>query len=196
MWRGPASGKLGARMATTLNERVRARLRHLRFERQLSVRALAERAGLSPSMLSRLERGHRRLTLEHVERLAAALSVAPRMLLGSDSAQPDPATDGRTWTPIGPERTQGRRVYRVRIAAEDVASHQHSHEGYQWLYVLDGTVILIVETERMVLGPGEAVAYDTWRPHALSALDGPAEMLVIFDPEGTPLRARQPGTAS
>lgn len=196
MWRSPAAGKLGARVATTLDERVRARLRHLRFERQLSVRALAGRAGLSPSMLSRLERGHRRLTLEHVERLAAALGVAPPALLGSDPARPDPATDGRTWTPIGPERTQGRRVYHVGLEAEDVASHQHSHEGYQWLYILDGTVILTVEAERMVLSPGEAVAYDTWRPHALSALGGPAEMLVIFDPEGTPLRARQPGASS
>ena len=175
---------------------MRARLRHLRFERQLSLRALAVRAGLSPSMLSRLEQGRRRLTLQHVDRLASALGVTPAALLGSDAAQSDPAADGRTWTPIGPERAQGRRVYRVGLAAEDVASHQHSHEGYQWLYVLDGTVVVTVETERMVLGPGEAVAYDTWRPHALSTRGGPAEALVIFDPDGAPLRARRPGAPS
>lgn len=183
-------------MATTLDERVRARLRHLRFERQLSVRALAVRAGLSPSMLSRLEGGRRRLTLEYVERLASALGVAPAALVGSDPSRPGPAADGRTWTPIGPERAQGRRVYRVALAAEDVASHQHSHEGYQWLYVLDGTVVVTVETERLVLGPGEAVAFGTWRPHALSTHGGPAEALIVFDPDGAPLRAREPGAGS
>lgn len=183
-------------MATPLDERVRARLRHLRFERQLSVRALAARAGLSPSMLSRLERGRRRLTLEHVDRLACALEISPATLLGGDPARPGPAADGRTWTAIGPERTQGRRVFQVTLAADDVASHQHSHEGYQWLYVLDGTVVVTLETEQIVLGPGEVVAYDTWHPHALSTLGGPAEALVIFDPDGTPLGARRPRASS
>lgn len=190
------AGKLGAGMATPLDEQVRARLRHLRFERQLSVRALAARAGVSPSMLSRLEQGRRRLTLQHLDRLASALGIAPAALLGGDRATPGPAADGRTWIPIGPERTRGRRVYQVTLAADDVAPRQHSHEGHQWLYVLDGTVVVTLEAERIVLGAGETVAFDTWRPHALSTRGGPAEALVIFDPDGTPLRPRQPHAPS
>ena len=110
MCRASSAGKLGARMATTLDGRVRARLRHLRFERQLSVRALAVRAGLSPSMLSRLEHGRRRLTLEHVDGLASALGLAPAVLLGSDPSASGPAADGRTWTPIGPGGVRARRI--------------------------------------------------------------------------------------
>lgn len=183
-------------MATGADEQVRGRLRQTRFERQMSVRDLAARAGMSPSTLSRLERGRRRLTLDHVDRLAAALGVAPAALLSSAAGRSDPAADGRTWTPIGPERAQDRRVYRVGLAADRISADPHSHEGHQWLYVLDGTVVLTMEAEAMILGPGEAVEFDTWRPHALSARGGPAEALVIFDPEGAPLRVRRPGGPS
>ena len=172
-----AAANLVAEMA--IEERVRARLRQARFERGLSLAQLAERAGMTASTISRLETGARRLTLTQVERLAAALEVSTDALL-AEQRVPDPAQDGRTWWPVGPERADGPRVYRIVLPVEEPVRHQH--EGHQWLYVLDGAVRLLVGASDRVLGPGEAATFSTWEPHAVTAVDRPAEVLVIFRP--------------
>jgi len=64
----------------------------------------------------------------------------------------------------------------------------HGHEGHQWLYVLDGRLRLVVGPDERVLERGEAAAFSTWLPHALG---GPAELLVLFDPAGSPLAVVQ-----
>jgi transcriptional regulator with XRE-family HTH domain len=187
---------LVADMATpSLDEQVRARLRQLRFERGLSVRALGAVAGVSAATVSRLETGERRLTVAHLESLASALGVEPHTLLGTATGAlgpPPPGRDGRAWLPIGPERTTGRRVYRIDVPVGG-EPHLHSHEGHQWLYVLDGRVRLLVEDDERTLARGDAVEFDTWRPHWLAAIDHPAQALAIFSPRGQPLRPASPG---
>jgi transcriptional regulator with XRE-family HTH domain len=158
---------------------TRVRLKQLRFERGLTVRELADASGLHPSTVSRLETGARRLRVDHVEALARGLGVAPEELLG---ARPAPARDGRVWDPVGPERPDGARVYRVTIPAGE--PHLHSHEGHEWLYVLSGRLRLRLEGRAFDFEPGQAVEFNTWRPHSLA---GPAEALAIFHPDGAPL---------
>jgi len=50
-------------------------LRARREELGLSLRELAERAGTSHSVIGRVEAGHRRITLDTLQRLANALDV-------------------------------------------------------------------------------------------------------------------------
>jgi quercetin dioxygenase-like cupin family protein len=69
----------------------------------------------------------------------------------------------------------------------------HSHEGHQWLYVLEGTVRLVIEHHDLAIDEGQATEFYTWRPHWLGALDGPAEALIIFTPDGQPLHPISPG---
>ena len=164
-------------MSLALEDVVRARLRQARFERGLTVAQVAGRTGLTPSTVSRLETGARRLTLAHVERLARALERSADALLATDPS-PVPARDGRTWWPVGPERPDGPRVLGVGLPVEEAVRHQH--EGHQWLHVLDGTTRLLVgETDR-TLHTGETADFSTWEPHALFAVDRPAEALVVF----------------
>ncbi len=161
-------------------DRIRARLRQLRFERGLSVRALADASGLAASTVSRLETGARRLTLEHLVALAGGLGVPVDALFAR--GDPAPARDGKLWEPVGPERTTGARVYRVGLAPGEPALH--SHEGHQWIYVLQGRARLVLEHHDLVLDEGQACEFNTWRPHWLGAADAAAELLVIFSPEG------------
>ncbi len=186
--------KLVADMATgRLEDQVRARLRQLRFERGLSVRALGAAAGMSAATLSRLETGERRLTVSHLESLAHALGVEPRSLLGTGATEPPrSASDGRAWVPIGPERTSGRRVYRIDVPAGG-RPRLHSHAGHGWFYVLDGRIRLVVEDDERTLARGDAVEFDTWRPHGMTAVGHGAQALAIFSPRGQPLRPASPG---
>src|SRR3954451_20552198 len=75
---GIVPANLVAEMA--IEDRVRTRLRHARFERGLTVAQVADRAGMAASTVSRLETGGRRLTLVQVERLAPALELSPDVL--------------------------------------------------------------------------------------------------------------------
>jgi transcriptional regulator with XRE-family HTH domain len=190
---GRVAAKLVARMATELEEVVRARIRQLRFERGLSLGALARASGLAVSTLSRLETGARRLTLGHIARVAVALDVKTDVLLGVDRAPVRVARDGKTWKAVGPERVDGARVYRVGIPVGGEEPVLHSHEGFQWLYVLSGAVRLVVERHDVVLSPGQATQFHTWRPHWLGAVGRPAEALIIFTPDGRPLEVVELG---
>ena len=77
---------------------MRRRLRELRTERGLTLRQVAERAHIDVSTLSRLETGKRRLALDHVPALAAALGVSADDLLGVGPGARSP----------GPGRARGR----------------------------------------------------------------------------------------
>ena len=60
---------------------VGQRVREYRQVRQYSQEELAARAGLHPTYVSGIERGHRNLSIVNLYRLAAALGVSPGELV-------------------------------------------------------------------------------------------------------------------
>src|ERR1700761_9131156 len=89
-----------------LDSVIRARLRGLREARGWSLDALAARCHLSPSTLSRIETGHRRISVDQLVTLARALGTSLDQLVeppGADDVVIRPRRDvGRhaiTWTP-------------------------------------------------------------------------------------------------
>jgi transcriptional regulator with XRE-family HTH domain len=57
------------------------RLRQLRVERALSLRALGERSGVTFATINNLENGHRPARLVTIRKLAVALDVEPKELM-------------------------------------------------------------------------------------------------------------------
>ncbi len=173
--------------------RVRRRLRELRTERGLTLQQVAERASIDVSTLSRLEAGKRRLALDHISALAAALAVSADELLGPSPPQ-DPRVrgrprryDGMTMWPLthrGP--AGGLHAYKIHISAKR-RTPPHVlpvHAGHDWLYVLDGRLRLLLGEEDLTIEPGEAVEFTTWMPHWFGAVDGPVELIAILGPQG------------
>lgn len=176
-----------------VDARVRRRLRELRAEQGLTLRQVAERAHIDVSTLSRLEAGKRRLALDHVPALAAALGVTADDLLGP-AGTPDPRVRGEPFTAAGvtywpltsrgPAR--GLHAYRARIAATRRTPPEPLpvHEGHDWMYILDGRMRLLLGADDLVIEPGEAVEFSTLTPHWFGAVDGPVEVVTILGPEG------------
>jgi DNA-binding XRE family transcriptional regulator len=73
-----------------LNMRIAERVRDLRASRALSLEALAERSGVSRSMISLIERGESSPTAVLLERLATGLSVPLASLFEAPAASPEP----------------------------------------------------------------------------------------------------------
>src|SRR5215213_690560 len=177
--------------------RVSGRLRALRTERGLTLAEVAERAGMDASTLSRLESGARRLTLDHLPVLARALGVRADDLLGAPPVE-DPRVrtkpkirDGMTlWElhrhPEGP----APHAFKIRLPADRREPILREHEGRDWVYVLSGRVRLVLGDEEYVLQPGEAVDFDTRTPHWIGVVDGPAEIMGIFGPQGEQVHVR------
>jgi len=177
----------------SIDARVRRRLRQLRNERGLTLHQVAERASIDVSTLSRLEAGKRRLALDHLPGLAAALGVTADDLLGT-TAPDDPRVrgqarthDGLTMWPLtrqGP--AAGLHAFKFRVAAERCTPPEvlPVHEGHDWMYVLDGRLRLLLGADDLTIEPGEAVEFSTRTPHWFGAIDGPVELIAILGAHG------------
>jgi transcriptional regulator with XRE-family HTH domain len=159
----------------------------------LSLAQVAESASIDVSTLSRLESGKRRLALDHVTPLAAALGVSTDQLLGAD-APGDPRVRGRRrsfegmtmWSLSREQGASGLEAWRITISARRRTAPDPLpvHEGHEWLYVLDGRLRLLLGADDHVIEPGEAVEFSTWTPHWFGALEGPVELIGLFGPQG------------
>jgi transcriptional regulator with XRE-family HTH domain len=184
---------LGAALAS-----VGPRLRAIRRQRETTLATLAEATGISVSTLSRLESGQRRPTSELLLPLARAHGVQLDDLVGGPVTG-DPRVhlrpitrDGMTMIPLS-RRPGGVQAYKLIIPASRAAPRLQVHEGYEWLYVLDGQLRLVLGDQDLVLRPGEAAEFGTQVSHWFgSAGRGAVELLSLFGRQGerAHLRAR------
>lgn len=168
---------------------ARTRLRSLRTTLGYSLEEVAARTNLSPSTISRVETGKRTLSLDVLVPLANALQVSLDVLFEVPTdddvvIRPVEHSDGaRTTWPLS--RPDGRTVaVKMRLEPTEVAPHQRVHPGHDWFLVLEGRVRLWLGERRIEVATGEAAEFTTMVPHAITALDGPAELVMIFDREG------------
>jgi transcriptional regulator with XRE-family HTH domain len=177
-----------------VDARVRRRLRELRSQQGLTLQQVAERANLDVSTLSRLEAGKRRLALDHLAGLAAALGVTTDDLL-SDPRPHDPrvhsepwSEDGLTMWPLTHRASAGGlHAYKMLVhASRDTPppAPLPVHEGHDWMYVLSGRLRLLLGDDDFTIEAGEAVEFSTWTPHWFGAIDGPVEVMALLGPQG------------
>jgi transcriptional regulator with XRE-family HTH domain len=178
---------------------VGPRLRALRRQRDTTLSALAEATGISVSTLSRLESGQRRPTLELLLPLARAHGVQIDELVGAPPTG-DPRVHmrsfkdhGLTFIPLS-RRPGGVQAYKMIIPYRGPEPERKTHEGYEWFYVLDGQLRLVLGDQDLVMSAGEAAEFDCRVPHWFGGVEGrpPVEVLSLFGRQGerAHLRAR------
>jgi transcriptional regulator with XRE-family HTH domain len=182
-------------MDTDLDQALSAigpRLRALRQQRETTLTDLSAATGVSVSTLSRLESGTRKPTLELLLPLARAHGVSLDQLVDAPLSedpriQMEPITRyGMTMLPLT-RRAVGVQAYKLIIPADSVrrTPDPQVHEGYEWLYVLNGRLRLVIDEHDLVLSSGEAAEFDTRVPHWFGAADNePVELLSLFGKQG------------
>ncbi|WP_399225970.1 helix-turn-helix domain-containing protein [Streptomyces sp. TRM49041] len=175
-------------------------LRELRKQRGVTLAELSGITGISESTLSRLESGSRRPNLELLLPLARAYGVPLDELVGAPHTG-DPRVHLRpvrrgamTYVPLT-RRAGGLQAHKLVLPPrrDDVVPDLKTHEGYEWLYVLEGRLRLLLGDRDLVLKAGEVAEFDTHVPHWMGAADArPVELLTLFGPQGerAHLRAR------
>ena len=168
---------------------TRRRLRSLRQSLGWSLDELARRSNLSASTISRIETGKRNISIDILIALARALQVDVGELLdaGADDdvvIRPVPATrQGATvWFLSHP--TSRTAVTKMRLEPARQPRSMKVHPGSDWFYVLAGRIRLRLGDRELLVETGEAAEFSTMTPHAFDAVDGPAELLMLFDADG------------
>jgi transcriptional regulator with XRE-family HTH domain len=170
---------------------VGPKLKALRAERDLTLADVADATGISASTLSRLEAGSRKPTLELLLPLARTYQVAlDDFVEGAPTGDPrvhlkPVRRHGQTIVPLS-RRAGGLQAFKSVVEAGKAGEPDpRTHEGYEWLYVLDGRLRLVLGELDLVLGPGEAAEFDTRTPHWFGSADGRSvEFLSLFGPQG------------
>lgn len=190
-----------------INHRIAARVRALRDTNGLSLEALAQRSGVSRSMISLIERGESSATAVVLEKLATSLGVAlaglfedarpaPAGPLARRAAQPqwrDPASGyvRRNLTPTG----LGAPLQLVEVEfppGAKVAYESGPREVpvHQQVWVLEGCIELGIGGQVHRLEPGDCLAMQLDGPTSFrNPTRKPARYLVAL--ANDPLAARR-----
>jgi transcriptional regulator with XRE-family HTH domain len=177
---------------TSLGERVR----ELRTEAGLSVRALAATAGFSPSFISQVENGQASPSISSLERLASALGVSLSRVFGdgwSDSMAVVRAGDRRTLS-------SARSRERIEALAPDHAGgsfeavmitispggrsgpRSPGHPGEVLAVCFSGSVTLSLHGSRQVLSRGDSVTFSSATPHRWENRGDEVAQILIVSP--------------
>lgn len=193
---------------TDLDSLVRQRIRSLREARGWSLDVLAARCFLSPSTLSRIETGHRRIALDQLVPIAQALETTLDALIESgDDAdvvirpQEDAEAGRTTWMlSRGGREASGVFVAKIRMTPTRPLPVEQLgvHPGRDWFTVLSGTVRLQLGERTILVEEGDAAEFSTMVPHGMGAHRGVAEIITILDRDGqrAHLRTTAPATAA
>ena len=163
---------------TSLGERIKA----LRRERELQQRQLAEKAELTPSMVSQIESGRLTPSLHTLGKIAAALSVpigalfdgqpTGRIHVSRKQDYPVVSFDGSSerWAVLGAGLFEGKIravVSTLEARSRGVTTDKVVIKPGQMklFYVLEGKVALHYNGERHALELGDSALLDGGAPH-------------------------------
>jgi transcriptional regulator with XRE-family HTH domain len=167
---------------TSVNERIAARVRDLRAARGISLDALAERSGVSRSMISLIERSETSPTAVLLEKLAAGLNTTLAGLFEPPAGPPDPVarkSDQAVWRDPGSgyvRRNVSPSGHLTPIQIVEVEFPSGAHVAYETagrqplihhqVWVLEGAIEVTVGAEQYALGAGDCLAFVLDRPTA------------------------------
>jgi transcriptional regulator with XRE-family HTH domain len=155
-----------------------ARLQELRRMRGLSLKQVADEAGMSSSFLSMVERGQTDLSLTRFSRLTEFFDVQPSELLMELNAQFSPPTFERLESFRTIPRGAGVEFYVlqdnnpqmifVKMAPGSRFTDPRSHRGSDFWFVLEGEPVLHYGSETYELGQGDTARFPSTLPHGLA----------------------------
>ncbi len=104
-----------------------------------------------------------------------------------------PITHGGMTAVLLTRRPGGLQAFKMVLTGEARGAEPDPrvHEGYEWLYVLNGRLRLVLGDKDFELRPGEAAEFDTHTPHWFASADGrPVEFLSLFGQQGERMHVR------
>ncbi len=163
---------------------IGAKLRRLRLRKSMGLVELSKHTGLSPALLSKLERDVMHPTLPTLLRISMVFSVdldyffvqEPKPVLeivrkGERMRFPDSPGEKKTSYHFEsldfPVPQRAFNSYLAEFEAHELKDNRfHRHPGIELLYVISGKLELHIQDAKHELSEGDAVYFDSNTPHA------------------------------
>ncbi len=178
---------------------IGAAIRALRLKKKMGLVELGRHTGLSPALLSKIERGKLFPTLPTLLRIALVFSVGLEYFFAGAREKPVVAVVRRKDRVSLPDRPgAGEPVYRFEsldFPATERRFHSyyaeffpaapdklrpHDHPGVEFIYTLHGTLSVHMDGQEHILEAGDSMYFDATTPHAYRRSGGrPCAAVVV-----------------
>ena len=178
-------------------EAIGDRIRSIREEKGITYDEIAALTGFDVDTLTRIEANEIQPQLGTLVKLSKALDSAFSRLLSGVGSRLYSVTRKHERKPVSRSTSRkGRKLYSYQSLAPEVQGrHMEAlivdldenpeqetsvHEGEEFIYVLEGTVLVKIEKELIELEPGDSVYYLSTTPHMVAAKNERARILAVL----------------
>lgn len=175
------------------------RIKRIRETKSLTLEDVASRTGFGPDYLAKIEANDFSPPLGVLIKLGKALDMKLGYFISGGETRPytvvraddrtkvsrrAASTDkayGYTFQSLAPNKTD-RHMEPFMVTLEPTENVElSSHEGQEFIFVMDGTMEAILDQDKILLGPGDSIYYDSNIPHLVRCVDGPfAKILAVL----------------
>ena len=167
------------------NYDIGGKIRTLRLKKKIGLVELGKHTGLSPAMLSKIERGRLFPTLPTLLRIALVFGVGLEFFFAGARERPLVAIVRRRERVRLPERAQARdsafhfesldypaverrfnAYYAEFLPLAPDKRRPHQHGGAEFIYVLKGTLSLQIGSDEHPIGQGDSIYFDSSVAHS------------------------------
>jgi transcriptional regulator with XRE-family HTH domain len=163
---------------------IGGKIRGLRLKKKMGLVELGQHTGLSPALLSKIERGRLFPTLPTLLRIALVFSVGLDFFFSGAREKPLVVVVRKDQRVSLPERPGAKdAAYRFEsleypaterrfnayyaefflVALEKL--RPHTHPGVEFIYTIQGTLTVGIAEEEQTLHTGDAIYFDSTLPH-------------------------------
>ena len=178
-------------------QEVGSRMRQLRESKGLSLQDLTRITGIDKDTLSRIESGDLQPQLGTVLKLSKAMEGDLESLISGHGDRPfaitrkaerkqvaRSATSERqqvlyAYKSLAPE-VRGKHMEPLMVRLSSNPEETSVHEGEEFIFVLEGTVLLQLGEESYELEPGDSAYYQSTYPHLVAAAQDSATILAVI----------------
>lgn len=175
------------------------RIRDVRLKKRMNLKDLAEKTGFTKSYISQIENSKREPPISTLSKIAYVLNVDVTFLISGEMQDTVPPGitvvrrgEGRgTYGPFGKkgflyESLSYKKLdrlmdaYMITIGSE-FPPKAFSHEGQEFVYVLEGTQEFIYDGKSYFFEEGDSFYFDSNKPHYSRTVgEKPGKILMVF----------------
>jgi transcriptional regulator with XRE-family HTH domain len=183
------------------NKEFALKVKSIRERQNMSIEELSEKSGVKIEVLEAMENGDIIPSLTPLTKMARALGVRLGTFL-DDAPQIGPVVvregkpdnvyyfsgredvtnnTGLEYHALGAGKID-RNIdpFIIDVDIEDDEYELSSHEGEEFIYVLDGEIEVVYGKDNFIIGKGDSIFYDSVVPHHLHSNGQPSKILAVL----------------
>ena len=159
-------------------------IKKLRKQNHFTLEKLAGLTGLTKGYLSKVERSEKAPPYSTLNKIAGALGIEVTHFFEKNNEgtiiKATSQLSGYDYEVLGADKP-GKNMEPFIIHSPFEITKMYSHEGEEFMYILDGRLEFIYGDKAYILEPGDNVYFDSCVPHAGKSLgDQKARILVLI----------------